>query len=193
VHAADVVNFLRGVARRVDALNDRIGRAIRWLVLAMVLVGAVLALTRYASRRLGLALNLAPAIEAQWYAFSVIFLLGAAYALRHDVHVRVDVVYERLGRRARSWIDIAGTVVFLVPFCVLMLWVSLPAVRASWQIREMSPDPGGLPRYPIKALILVSFGLLLLQAVSELVKDVDALRGRASDEAEPPDRESTHV
>lgn len=155
----------------------------------MVVVGAASALVRYFSRGLGLSLNLTPATEAQWYLFSMIFLLGSAYALRQDVHVRVDVLYERLGPRARGWVDAVGTVLFLVPFAVMMLWVSFPAVRSSWEIREASPDPGGLPRYPIKALILVSFALLLLQAVSQLVKSIEQIRGAegASEttEAEP--------
>jgi len=171
------VKVPRRLARRVDGLNDRIGHAIHWLVLVMVLVGAALALTRYASRRFGLTLNLTPATEAQWYMFSAIFLLGAAYALRHDVHVRVDVLYERLSGKGRAWIDLLGTLLFLLPFTGLMLWVTFPAVRASWQIRETSPDPGGLPRYPIKALILVSFALLVLQALAQLVRSVDTIRG----------------
>ncbi len=168
---------LLGLARRVDALNDRIGQAIHWLVLLMVLLGALATLSRYSSRSLGLTLNLTPATELQWYMFSVIFLLGAAYALQHDVHVRVDVLYERLSRRARAWVDLLGTVLFLIPFSAMMLWVSYPAVRASWQIRETSPDPGGLPRWPIKALILVSFGLLVLQALAQLVKQIEVIRG----------------
>jgi TRAP-type mannitol/chloroaromatic compound transport system permease small subunit len=179
------VGLLRRLADRIDGLNDVMGSAVRWLVLLMVLVGAVSTLARYSARQLGLTLNLTPATEAQWYMFSVIFLLGAAYALRHDVHVRVDVLYERLGARARGWIDLLGTLLFLVPFSVLMLWVSLPAVRTSWQIRETSPDPGGLPRWPIKALILVSFGLLLLQAVSQVVKHVEAIRRGRADDAPP--------
>jgi TRAP-type mannitol/chloroaromatic compound transport system permease small subunit len=179
------VGLLRRLADRIDGLNDVMGSAVRWLVLLMVLVGAVSTLARYSARQLGLTLNLTPATEAQWYMFSVIFLLGAAYALRHDVHVRVDVLYERLGARARGWIDLLGTLLFLVPFSVLMLWVSLPAVRTSWQIRETSPDPGGLPRWPIKALILVSFGLLLLQAVSQVVKHVEVIRRGRADDAPP--------
>jgi TRAP-type mannitol/chloroaromatic compound transport system permease small subunit len=179
------MRLLRRLADRIDGLNDAMGRAIRWLVLLMVLVGAVSTVARYSARRLGLTLNLTPTTEAQWYMFSVIFLLGAAYALRHDVHVRVDVLYERLGARARGWIDLLGTLLFLVPFSVLMLWVSLPAVRTSWQIRETSPDPGGLPRWPIKALILVSFGLLLLQAVSQVVKHVEVIRRGRADDAPP--------
>jgi len=181
--------LLRRLSSGIDALNDRIGAVIRWLVLVMVVVAAANAVVRYFSRDLGLTLNLTPATEVQWYLFSVIFLLGSAYALRHDAHVRVDVLYERLQPRTRAWIDLVGTVVFLIPFSALMLWVSFPAVRTSWQIRETSPDPGGLPRYPIKALILVSFGLLLLQAGSQLVKKVDAIRGVDGSADEPPEPE----
>ena len=172
---------LRKLGAGIDGLNDKIGVTIRWLTLIMVLIGAVSALVRYFARGLGLALNLTPLIEAQWYAFSVIFLMGAAYGVSKDVHVRVDVLYSALSKKIRAWIDLIGTVVFLVPFSILMLYVSWPAVRNSFSIREVSPDPGGLPRYPIKALILVSFGLLVLQAVSHLTKQVDILRGEDGD------------
>lgn len=161
----------------VDALNDRIGVAIRWLALFMVLVGAISAVARYFARSQQWTLNLTPATELQWYFFSVIFLLGAAYGLGHDVHVRVDVMYERFSAKTQAWIDMAGTLLFLIPFSLMMLWVSYPAVLSSWQIREASPDPGGLPRYPIKILILVSFVLLVLQALSQLVKQIDVIRG----------------
>lgn len=176
---------MRTLAGRVDALNDRIGAAIRWLVLLMVVLGATSAVVRRFSRDLGLSLNMTPVAEAQWYLFSVVFLLGAGYALRHGVHVRVDVLYERVSEKARAWIDLLGTLFLLIPFTVLMLWVSWPAVLNSWRIRETSPDPGGLLRYPIKALILVSFALLLLQALSQLVKHVDTIRGGG----ESPDRQ----
>jgi len=176
----------------VDALNDAIGVGVRWLVLLMVVVGALSSVVRYFSRGLGLTLNLTPVTEAQWYLFSAVFLLGAAYALRHGVHVRVDVLYERLPHRTRTWIDLVGTMLFLIPFAVLMLWVSFPAVRSSWRIRESSPDPGGLPRYPIKALILVSFTLLLLQALSQVVKHVDAIRGAADEPAGPSAEPEVH-
>jgi TRAP-type mannitol/chloroaromatic compound transport system permease small subunit len=174
---------LRKFAAGVDGLNDKIGVTIRWLTLIMVLIGAAGALVRYFARGLGLALNLTPLIEAQWYAFSVIFLMGAAYGLSKDVHVRVDVLYSALSKKVRAWIDLVGTVIFLVPFSVLMLYVSWPAVRNSFAVREVSPDPGGLPRYPIKALILVSFVLLLLQAVSQLLKHTDTIRGIGEDGA----------
>lgn len=178
--------FLRRLSRAIDALNNRIGAAIRWLALIMILVGAFNAIARYTTRYTGVALSSNAYLDLQWYFFSLIFLLGAAYGLERDVHVRVDVLYARLSRKGRAWIDLAGTVLFLIPFSVLMLWVSWPAVRNSWAIRETSPDPGGLARYPIKTVILLSFGLLLLQALSQLLKQVDVLRGTGDAADEPP-------
>ena len=179
--------LLRRLSAAVDALNDRIGATIRWLALVMVLLGAYNAIARYLTKYTELSLASNAFTELQWYLFSLIFLLGAAYGLRHDVHVRVDVLFERLTPRGKAWVDLAGTVLFLIPFCVLMLWVSWPAVRNSWMIRETSPDPGGLARYPIKAAILVGFALLLLQGLSQLVKQVDAIRGGRDGAAPTPD------
>ena len=179
---------LRRLAASVARMNDGIGGAIRWLALVMVLVGAFNAVARYLTRYTGVSLSSNAYIDLQWYLFSLIFLLGAAYGLNHDVHVRVDVLYGRLTRRARAWIDLAGTVLFLIPFSVLMLWVAWPAVRNSWSIREVSPDPGGLPRYPIKAVILVSFALLLVQGLAQIVKQVDEIR--ADGDREDPETDA---
>jgi TRAP-type mannitol/chloroaromatic compound transport system permease small subunit len=171
------MHALRTIAEKIDALNRGLGSLLRWLAVLMIFMGAYNAVARYLSRSVGVPLSSNALNEAQWYLFSLIFLLGAAYALEVDAHVRVDVLYGRLSRRARGWIDLLGTLFFLIPFCVLMLWVSYPTVRNSWTIREVSPDPGGLPRWPIKAVILVAFVLLLLQAFSQLVKAIDAIRG----------------
>lgn len=171
------MSFLKRYSAFVDGLNDRIGTAIRWLVLMMVLVGAFNALARWLTRYVHVSLSSNGYLDLQWYMFSLIFLLGAAYGLNHDVHVRVDVLYSRLSRKARAWIDLAGTVLFLMPFSAVMLWVSWPAVANSWSIREVSPDPGGLARYPIKAVILISFALLLLQGLSQIVKQIEVIRG----------------
>lgn len=186
------MQILRKLSSLIDGLNNGIGAAIRWLALIMVLIGAVSAVVRYFARSQQWTLNLTPATELQWYLFSVIFLMGAAYGLNHDVHVRVDVMYERFSAKTQAWIDLCGTIVFLIPFSLLMLYVSYPAVRASWSVREVSPDPGGLPRYPIKALIIVSFVLLLLQAMSQLVKQVDVIRGVAP-ELHHEDEPRAHV
>ena len=175
---------LQHLAGLVDRLNDRIGAAIQWLALLMVLVGAFNAGARYTTRYTGLALSSNAYLDLQWYFFTLIFLLGAAYGLNHDYHVRVDVLYEKMSARTRAWVDLIGTVLFLIPFSALMLWVSWRPVWNSWSIREASPDPGGLPRYPIKAVILVAFLLLLLQGLSHSLKQVDILRG-SGDETDP--------
>ena len=148
----------------------------------MVLVGAGTAVVRFASGQWGFSVNLTPPTEVQWYLFSIIFLLGAAYGLRHDVHVRVDVLYERLSARARAWIDFLGGVLFLLPFSAAMLYYSWRPVLASWKIREISPDPGGLPRWPIKALILVSFALLAAQGVRQIVRHGSVLFAKRGEE-----------
>jgi len=163
--------------RGVDRINERIGRSVAWLVLVMVLLGAFNAVARYAGRYVGFNLSSNAYLELQWYIFSLVFLLGAAHALRRDAHVRVDVLYGRIGARARAWIDLIGTLLLLIPFCVFVVWVSWPSVRNSWIVLEDSPDPGGLPRYPIKSMILVAFALLLLQGVAEAVRRVEWLRG----------------
>lgn len=170
---------LAAVPRAIDRVSDLVGRTVLWLVAVMVAIGAYNAVARYLNRFTETNLASNAYLEAQWYLFSLVFLLGAAYALKEDAHVRVDVLYGRLGPRGKAWIDLLGTVLFLIPFCVLMLWVSWPSVAASWRVREVSPDPGGLPRYPIKAVILVAFVLLLLQGVSQVWKQVALLRGKA--------------
>lgn len=162
----------------IDALSDRVGRAVGWLTLVMVLLGAGNAVGRWAGRRLGLSLSSNALLELQWYLFSAVFLLAAGYTLRHGRHVRVDVLYGRLPPRGRAWINLGGTVLFLLPFSIFCLAASWPAVWHSWQAREVSPDPGGLPRYPIKALIPVAFVLLLLQGLAEGIRQLEALTGR---------------
>ena len=172
--------------RGIDRFNQSTGRAVAWLVLAMVLLGAFNAVARYAGRYLGFNLSSNAYLELQWYMFSLVFLLAAADGLRRDAHVRVDVLYGRLGPRARAWIDLIGTLVLLIPFCVFVLWVSWPSVWNSWLVLEDSPDPGGLLRYPIKSMILVAFALLLLQGVAEAVRRIEWLRGAIEPERDEP-------
>lgn len=161
----------------VDGMNRRIGRVVAWLSLAMVLVGAFNAVARYLGRFVGAQLTSNALVELQWYLFTLLFLLGAPYVLRCGGHVRVDLLYGRLSERARAWIDLAGGLLFLLPFCAFAAWITWPAVRGSWAVRETSTDPQGLARYPIKTAVLVSFALLGLQGLSEIVKRVAFLRG----------------
>jgi len=168
-------------ADAVDTLNGWIGRLTRWLIIVMVAIGAYNAVARYATREVGIGLSSNALNEMQWYLFSVVFLLGAAYCLREDVHVRVDVLYERLSPKGRGWIDLLGSLLFLLPFSVLMIQVSIPAVRNSWRIFETSPDPGGLPRYPLKTLLIVAFVLLFLQGLAQIVRAIERIRGGGDD------------
>ncbi|NKB88288.1 MAG: TRAP transporter small permease subunit [Acidobacteria bacterium] len=142
----------------------------------MVLIGAYNAVARYLGRGIGINLSSNAYLEAQWYLFSLVFLLGAAYTFKHDNHVRVDVLYGRLSRRGKTIINLIGTALFLLPFSIFSIWVSWPSVRNSWAVLEGSPDPGGLPRYPIKTMIIVAFVLLALQGVAELIRGVQLLR-----------------
>jgi TRAP-type mannitol/chloroaromatic compound transport system permease small subunit len=176
------------LAARIERLNERIGRAVAWLVLVMALVGAYNAVVRYLGRHLGVNLSSNAYIELQWYLYSLVFLLAAAYTLKHNAHVRVDVIYGRMTHRLRAWINLVGTVLFLLPFSLLTFWLSWPSVRNSWAVREVSPDPGGLPRYPIKSVILLAFFLLVLQGIAELIKNVAILRGHAGET--PKEREN---
>jgi len=179
------MNWLR-VGAALDRLSHMVGRAASWLALVMVLLGAFNAIARYLGRFVGLQLSSNAYLEAQWYLFSLLFLLAGAYALRHDAHVRVDVFFARVSPRARAWINLVGTVLLLLPFCVFMLAVTWPPVRNSWMIREVSSDPGGLPRYPLKAMILVCFALLFLQGIAELIREIAALRRHAPSEHDLP-------
>ncbi len=173
----------------IDRFNQWVGRMISWLVLLMVLLGVYNAVTRKLSQTIGVDLSSNAYIEGQWYMFSLVFLWGAAYTLKHGAHVRVDVIFSRVSERAQAWIDILGTLVFLIPFCLVVLWISIPYAADSWRIFEQSPDPGGLPRYLIKSAIPVAFVLLLIQALSELVKRVAFLGGAAGPEAPVAARE----
>jgi TRAP-type mannitol/chloroaromatic compound transport system permease small subunit len=175
------------IVRAIDALNGAVGRAASWLVLAMVLIGAFNAIARYLGRYLGVHLSSNTWLELQWYLFSLVFLLGAAYVLREDRHVRVDVLFGRASARTQAIINIAGTLLLLIPFAAFVIWVSVPIVRSSWQIRELSPDPGGLPRYPLKAMIIVCFVLLLLQAAAGLFRELRRLRRPVHQQPHPPE------
>ncbi len=164
-------------ARRLDQFSDWSGRVLYWLTLAMVGVGAFNAIARYLDKFTGFGLSSNMWIELQWYLFSLVFLLGAAYTLKEDAHVRVDVLYSWLSRRGKAWINLLGTLLFLLPFCGVVLWMSIPFVSSSWAILEGSPDPGGLPRYPIKTVIPLALVLVMIQGVSIMIRETAVLRG----------------
>ncbi len=168
---------LLGVSRGIDALTTAVGRVMFWLVLVMVLIGAFNVVTRYVGRSLGVSLGGTLYIALQTQLFNLIFLLGAAYVFNKDGHVRVDILYANASERVRAWIDIFGTLIFLFPFCALGLYLSWGYVGRSWQQGEVNPNAGGFPVYPIKTVILIGFGMLILQGLSELIKRAAFLRG----------------
>ena len=149
----------------VDALSEWVGQWLKWLVLFSSLISAGNALVRYTLHTGSNAW-----LEIQWYMFGAMFLLAAGYALKHEEHVRVDVLYSRMAPRTQAWVDVFGGVVFLMPTALLIGWMSIPMVVNSIHINEMSSDPGGLLRWPIKICIPVGFALLALQGVAEIIK-----------------------
>jgi TRAP-type mannitol/chloroaromatic compound transport system permease small subunit len=171
------MNALLKIAGLIDAMNRRIGQLMQLLVLIMILIGVYNATVRYLGGFIGTNLSSNAYLELQWYLFGAVFMLGAAYTLEKDGHVRVDILQSRLSPKAKAWVDLVGIVVFLIPFCALVFWVSLPWVMNSWHLHETSSNPGGLPRYPIKTVIPVAFVFLLLQGLSQLIKAVAVIRG----------------
>jgi len=173
------VNFLLSLSRAIDAVNERIGRLVYWCVLIMVLVSAANATSRY-------ALNIASNawLELQWYLFAGVFLLCSGYTLLHNEHIRIDVVTSRLSRRAQIWIDILGTLFFMLPMTAYITWLSWPIFVNAWTSGEISMNAGGLIRWPARLLVPAGFFLLTLQGLSELVKRVAYLKGLIPDPVE---------
>ncbi|MER3480876.1 MAG: C4-dicarboxylate ABC transporter [Meiothermus sp.] len=166
------MRFLLGISRAIDALSLNVNKVVIWLVLLATLVSAVNALVRFTLHNSSNAW-----LELQWIMFGAIFLLGASYTFMKNGHVRVDVLYGKYPPRVKVWVDLLGTLSFLIPSAVVILLTSLPWVANSISTREMSPDAGGLPYWPIKLLIPVAFALLILQAVSEVIKRIAMLTG----------------
>ena len=159
------------ISRFIDTVNEWIGRLAYWLVLFMVLVGVWNVVGRYVGRLVGFNLTSNALIEIQWYLFDLVFLLGGAYALKHNEHVRVDIFYKDLSPRRKALVNFVGSIAFLIFFCAWVIYFSWGTVLNSWQILEMSPDPGGLPRYPIKSFIIIGLLLLIFQGISEAIKN----------------------
>jgi TRAP-type mannitol/chloroaromatic compound transport system permease small subunit len=173
------VSALLSLSRLIDRLNERIGQAFYWLVLVTVLISAANAIVRkvfnYSSNGL---------LEIQWYFFSAIFLFLAGYTLLRNEHVRIDVISSRLSKRAQTWIDILGTLFFLLPMAILLMWLSWPVFVDAYQRNEVSTNAGGLIIWPARLLVPVGFFLLVAQGVSELIKRIAFLGGLIPDPSE---------
>ncbi len=169
------------LAALLEALAERTGRAVSWLTLAMVLLTFLVVVLRYVFSLGWIAMQ-----EAVVYLHAAVFMLGAAYTLRHDAHVRVDVLYRRLGPRGRAAVDLAGSLLLLAPTCLYVLWSSWDYVAASWALREGSREAGGLPWvYWLKTLIPAAAVLLLLQGAAQALRAALALAGAAAPQAGP--------
>jgi len=170
------VTPLLSLSALIDALNERIGKGAFWLVLLMTVISAGNATYRFIFNDSSNGL-----LEIQWYLFAAVFLLCAPYTLQKNEHVRIDVVSGKFSPRANAVIDIIGTLFFLLPMVVLVLWLSIPLVAESFRINEYSANAGGLLRWPVKALLPLGFLLLALQGVSELIKRIAFLQGLIAD------------
>jgi TRAP-type mannitol/chloroaromatic compound transport system permease small subunit len=165
----DLKGLLR-LSRGIDWMNAQFGIIATWLVLIACLVSAGNAASRY------LFIESSNGwLEAQWYMFAAIVLLGAPYTLRMNEHVRVDLIYSSASERTRIWIDIIGGLLFLIPICAILIYFTWPWFVQSWKIHEISPNAGGLVRWPVKLLLPVGFSLMILQGISEIIKRVAAL------------------
>lgn len=164
------------VSAGIDWLNSRIGQTAYWLVLVAVLVSAGNALMRYTFN-----ISSNAWLEIQWYLFSAVFLLCAAYTFLHNEHIRIDIVSSRMTPRGRDAMDVFGHLVFLMPLCIVMLYEAWPYFMVAYRSGEVSSNAGGLLRWPVRLLIPVGFTLLLLQMVSELIKRIAVMRGLIPD------------
>lgn len=182
------LNVLRKFVRFVDGLNERIGTVVSWFTTLLVLTVCLDVFTRYFLRRSSVAVQ-----ELEWHFFAVIFLLASAWALKHNKHVRVDVLYMNFTPRNQALVNLIGSLLFLLPFAVIAIWSSQNFVLNSFRIGEVSPDPGGLPaRYILKSMIPIGFTLILLQGLAMAARSLDRFihggEDPLGDEDEPPPR-----
>ena len=174
------MKFLLAVSRGIDAVTTVVGRVAWWMTLLMILIGLLNVVTRYVGRSLGMSLGGTQYIVLQTYAYDFVFLMAAAYVFRLDAHVRVDIVFSSLSQRAKAIVDVLGILLFLFPFAYLGLHFTQRYVATSWRQMEINLSAGGVPVYPAKTLILVAFALLIVQGVSELIKNAAFLTGHTS-------------
>ncbi len=170
------MRFLMAVSDIIDRIGAALNRVVRWLILLAIFISAANALSR---KLLQFSSN--GLLEVQWYLFAAVFMLSAGYVFLKNDHVRVDVLSQHLSARTRAWIDLAGIVLFLFPFCVFLIWQSWPLVAGAWASGETSPNAGGLIRWPVYALVPLGIGMLLLQSVSEMIKRAAFLSGHRGD------------
>ena len=167
---------LLGLSRGIDRVNTFIGRNVSWLILIAVLVSAANAIIRKVFNTSSNAW-----LELQWYLYGAAFLGAAAYTLKENEHIRIDIIYGMWSRRTQHWIDLIGHLFFLMPFVTLMIYFLYPWVMRSYNSGEVSTNSGGLILWPAKAMLLIAFVMLFWQGVSEIIKKIAIMRGVIDD------------
>lgn len=167
---------LLALSRGIDRVSDWIGRSVIWLIFASILISASNAIVR---KLFDMSSN--AWLEAQWYLFGAAFMLAAAYTLKENEHIRIDVIYGGLSRKTQHRIDLFGHLFFLLPFAAIMTWMLVPYAYAAWVSGQGSPNAGGLIIWPARAVLAAGFALLLAQAVSETIKKIAVMRGLIAD------------
>lgn len=167
---------LLGLSRAIDRFNEAIGKAVTWLIFIAILVSATNAVVRKVFNTSSNAW-----LELQWYLFGAAFMLAAAYTLKQNEHIRIDIFYGTRSRRTQHWIDLIGHVFFLMPFVVLMSFMLVPYAWRAYEIGQVSTNSGGLIIWPARAILAAGFILLVLQGISEIVKKIAVMRGDMDD------------
>jgi TRAP-type mannitol/chloroaromatic compound transport system permease small subunit len=176
--AENTMRPLLAVSSAIDLLNEKIGYVCNFLVLAACIVSAGNAMIRYA-----FSYSSNGWLELQWYMFAILVMFGASYTFKRNEHVRVEIFYLFLTERGQLWLDMIGTLFFLIPSCLLLAYLSWPFFMQAYSVGEVSGNAGGLVRWPIKFVIPAGFVLLALQGVSEVIKRIAALKGEVTIDA----------
>ncbi len=170
------MSALLAISRAIDGVSERIGRAMGWFILAAVLVSSINALVRFSINRSSNSW-----LELQWYLFGAVVLLGASYTFKQNEHIRIDIISSRLSKATRDRIDVIGHVFFLMPLCLIIMWLGWPFFLRSFAQGEVSSSAGGLIVWPAKLLVPLGFTMLFAQAISELIKRIAIIRGLIED------------
>lgn len=170
------MNGLLALSRGIDRVTTVIGQSVAWLILMAILVSAVNAVVRKV-----FSMSSNAWLELQWYLFGGAFMLAAAWTLLDNEHIRIDIIYGRWSRRVQHWIDLLGTLLFLMPFSAIMIWLMQPSLMRSWRAGEVSMNAGGLIIWPAKAVLLAGFIMLFVQGISEIIKKIAVMRGLIPD------------
>lgn len=169
------------ISRAIDFVNIRLGKAVAWLIVLAITVSTVNAIVRKLLNQSSNAW-----LELQWYLFAAVFMFCAAWTLISNEHIRIDIINNQFSKRVRNWIDLIGHVFALLPFCIVMIWTSIPFFLTSYRLGERSFAAGGLPQWIAKLIVPIAFVILLVQSFSEIIKRIAIMRGAIPDPYDTP-------